>query len=288
MDNVLTPESISSPLFTIVTASFNSNSTLERTISSVINQKGVRFEYIIIDGGSKDGSVKTVEKFLKKIAHFVSEPDSGIYSAFNKGIRASKGEWICFLGSDDYFLNDDVLNKCASAVQSLPLNVGLLYTKVIVLNKDGQAIVELGESWDQAKHKMNYSMSIPHPGLFVRRELFEKYGGFDETFKIAADYDFVLRVIKHSEVEFRGEIVSVGMEFGGVSSDPNNSLNVLLEAIKALRKNGHTLPKFKFIISLIATVLRLTLTRLLGWKKAAVILDFLRKICGLKPYLTKI
>jgi len=288
MDNALTQKSISSPLFTIVTASFNSNLTLERAISSVISQKAVEFEYIIIDGGSKDGSVKTVQKFLKKIAYFVSEPDSGIYSAFNKGIRASKGEWICFLGSDDYFLSDDILNRCASVIQSLPPNVGLLYTKVIVLNRDGQAIIELGESWDNAKHKMNYSMAIPHPGLFVRRKLFEKYGEFDETFKIAADYDFVLRVIKHSEVEFRGEIVSVGMRFGGISSDPNNTLNVLLEAIKALRKNDHTLPKFRFIISLVATVLLLMLTRLLGWKRAAVALDFLRKIFGLKPYLTKI
>ncbi len=288
MENALSSELIPSPLFTIVTASFNSNSTLERTILSVINQKRVSFEYIIIDGGSKDGSVKIVEKFLKRIAYFVSEPDAGIYSAFNKGLKASKGEWICFLGSDDYFLNDDVLSRCASAIKSLPLNVGLFYTKVIVLNKADQAIVELGESWDQAKQKMNYCMSIPHPGLFVRRELFEKYGGFDETFKIAADYDFVLRVIKKSEVEFRGGIVSVGMRFGGVSSDPDNTLIVLLEAIKALRKNGHAFPKFKFIISLVATVLRLTLTRLLGWKKASVLLDFLRRICGLKPYLTKI
>lgn len=276
------------PLITVITASFNSAKTIKQCIMSVLDQHSQEFEYIVVDGASNDGSFEIAKTHLGESMTVISEPDSGIYQAFNKGLSLASGDWVCFLGADDVFSGKNVLSDISNQINSLPNDVNLIYTKVKVLNNEGNIIDIVGEPWDIAKHKIKFCMSIPHQGLFVKLSLFKIYGNFDESFRIAGDYDFILRVIDKEKIEFKESLVTVLMGFGGVSSDPKNTIKVLNEARKALRKNGYRFVHPKLLLAYLTAWSRLFLCRFLGTKKAFKLIDLFRKLCGLKPYWTKI
>ena len=176
------------PLISIITASYNSEATIKDTIESVLNQTYKNFEYIIIDGASSDDTVRIIKSYKKKFQNtgisftFISEPDKGIYNAFNKGMNLAKGSWVCFIGSDDMF----TINAIETYSENLIENLDLVYSNVEIL---GQRVMDGFWKWSKFRRKM----TIPHVGAMHNKEFFKKYGLFNTSYKIAADYELLLR-----------------------------------------------------------------------------------------------
>ena len=208
------------PVISIVTACFNSEDTIKDTIESVLNQTYTNFEYCLIDGKSTDGTINIIkrfeDKFKKKgiIFKWISEKDLGIYDAFNKGIYLSKGKWISFLGSDDYYLNDAIEKYNRILSKKYNAKIDLIYSNVILVDNDKKIEIKKGIwSWPSFRRNMN----IAHVGALHNRDYFHKYGNFNDSYKIAGDYELLLRAKENLKTSKLNE-VTVIMSMGGVSN----------------------------------------------------------------------
>jgi glycosyltransferase involved in cell wall biosynthesis len=143
------------PLITIIIAVYNGAKTLQQCIDSVAQQTYPNKELIIIDGGSKDGTVDLLKTNHGKIGYWVSEPDYGIYHAWNKGLAQANGDWICFLGADDYFWDTQVLERAAVKLALIPPEIRVAYGQIMLLTADGVSIYAVGESWETVKKVLN-------------------------------------------------------------------------------------------------------------------------------------
>lgn len=171
---------------TVITINLNNAEGLKSTIQSVIEQKNCNFEYIVIDGGSKDESVDVIKEYGDRISYWISEPDSGIYNAMNKGIKKASGDYLLFLNSGDVFVSDEVLFRCS--LQSKDFDI--VYGDLILLDNKGVKTVKKYPGtlnfwyvWEQ---------SLPHPSSFIRKDLFEKIGLYNEVDKITSDWQFFM------------------------------------------------------------------------------------------------
>lgn len=228
--------------FSIITATFNSEKTIVKTLNSILIQNVVNelfeLEHIIIDGASRDSTISIIEDFREKyntkgIELIVkSENDSGIYDAWNKGLKLSSGEWIAFLGSDDFYLEDALEDYTNFLSTNNSLNYDLVYSNVKVV--DGFKTVKIIDgkwSWKVFKRQMN----IAHVGSFHNKKYFEKYGLFDSTYKIAGDYEFLLRSKDKLKTHKIDKITAI-MEAGGISN--NQISKVFKETLKAKHKTA--------------------------------------------------
>jgi glycosyltransferase involved in cell wall biosynthesis len=276
-----------SALITIIVAVFNGAKTLQQCIDSVAQQTYLNKELIVIDGGSKDGTVNLLKKNQKHIKYWVSEPDQGIYNAWNKGLAQASGDWICFLGADDYFWDAQVLEKIAGQLALTPYEIRVAYSQVMLLGSDEASLYAVGEPWEGVKESFKHQMSIPHPGLMHRRSLFELRGEFDESFRIVGDYELLLRELKTGDAVFIPDVIVAGMRQGGISSSPENLLIALREVRRAQVMHDQNWPSIIFIMALVRVYIRLLLWKILGEKLARKALDFGRSIMGLPAYWTK-
>lgn len=186
----------------LITPAYNSAATIARTIDSVVAQNYSDLEYIIIDGASKDKTAEIVSGFKDRInIKFVSEIDQGIYDAMNKGIKLAGGEIIGILNSDDLFDNDKVLANVAEAFNDPKIDA--VYGDVKYFSKDVNKITRLWRAGKYSESKLNNGWVIPHPALFLRRAVYEKSGLFNPDFKIAGDYEFILRILKIHKVNVK-------------------------------------------------------------------------------------
>ena len=199
------------PKISIITVTYNSAKTLEKTIQSIINQSFANYEFIIIDGGSNDGTIDIIRKYEKNIAYWVSEPDGGIYDAMNKGILKANGEWIHLLNSDDYYYDNSVLEKVSECL--VDENNFYYFT---MIQKNG--LKENIYKWNSSLWKLWYSAYIPHPTMFVSKKAYESIGLYDTSFKIAADHDMILRLINHNINPIFNDVNCSVMVIGGASS----------------------------------------------------------------------
>lgn len=151
-------------LISIIVAVFNGAKTLQQCIDSVAQQTYANRELIIIDGGSTDGTVDLLKANDEQIKYWVSEPDKGIYNAWNKGLSQAKGDWICFLGTDDYFWDAQVLERMAELLEKLPPDIRVAYSQIILLNNNGESLYPIGEPWEKIKNRFKQVMCIPHQG----------------------------------------------------------------------------------------------------------------------------
>lgn len=202
------------PLISIITAVKNGQEHIEQTIQSVAGQTFTDFEHIVIDGGSTDGTTEIIRRYEKKIAHYVSEPDRGISDAFNKGVLASRGSVILFLGSDDYLHDRTVLYRISTAMRDL--------RKPFFFYGDVNYIYE---NWTKLIHR-NYTFKkfcrydcLPHQAMFLDRYFFDRYGLFDLNYRYAMDYEHTARFIREYQPEYVDILIS-GMRRRGVSSQP--------------------------------------------------------------------
>lgn len=278
----------SSPVISIVVATYNNHTTLQQCIDSVVRQTYPHKELIVIDGGSSDGTVDLLKANQQAIAYWVSEPDRGIYHAWNKAVLRARGEWICFLGADDFIWDECVLARIAGQLVSLPPKIRVVYGQIMLLNGRGEQLYAVGGPWERLKKRFQNSMCIPHPGMMHRRSLFEQYGGFDESFRIAGDYELLLRELKTADAVFVPELVTVGMRQGeGASSHPASTLQVLHETRRAQRMHGQRFPSSIWLFSMMKANLRLLLWQVFGELVARKTLDFGRRIMGQPAYWTR-
>lgn len=234
------------PFFTIITVCFNSEKTINETIQSVLNQGYKNFEYILIDGKSTDKTVEIIKSFEnqfkeKEISYkWISKKDTGIYNAFNKGIKESNGDWVSFLGSDDVYLKNsiEIYNK---EISNLKDEVDFVYSNITINNK---TVVSKNWKWKQFRRKM----MIAHTGGFHNKNYFERFGFFNESYKIAGDYELLLRA-KQQLKPHKIDEVTVIMSDGGISN--SQVKNVYLETTRAkieTGKVGFLLSKFDYFI----------------------------------------
>lgn len=173
----------------IITVSYNAVKTIEETINSVLNQSYSNIEYIIIDGGSRDGTVDIIKKYQDKINVWISEPDKGIYDAMNKGIKLAKGDWIGIINSDDCYCIDafDTILNTISKNQ----NAELIFGDLNIIDKNSKFINKL-EPILQLDH-IKHTMSIFHPTVFIKKEIYQSFGMFNLKYKLSADWDLLKR-----------------------------------------------------------------------------------------------
>jgi len=183
--------SANKPVLTIITAVFNGEKHLEETILSVINQTYDNVEFIIIDGGSTDGSVDIIKKYEHAIDYWVSEPDAGISDAFNKGVVVASGDYINFQGDGDGFYSTDSLEKMLQDVN--PINDVFISARIQRVSADGDAMYFSAFMPEFNKKSLLFRMSMPHQGLFTSIKYFKKYGLFDVNNTYCMDYEHLLR-----------------------------------------------------------------------------------------------
>lgn len=196
--------------FSIITVCLNSEQTIEQTIQSVVRQEYDDYEYIIIDGGSTDGTQEILEKYKENIALMISEPDDGIYDAMNKGVALSSGEVIGIINSDDWY-EPGVLEMVRQCFQESDGEV--VYGRANIIRDDGEIEVQIPDDIE----KIRYEMGIPHPTVFIKKDIYRKFGGFQQKYKIAADYDLMLRLyIKGVRFICLNQVLA-NFRYGGVS-----------------------------------------------------------------------
>jgi glycosyltransferase involved in cell wall biosynthesis len=212
----------------VITVNYNNAEGLQKTISSVLSQTWKDFEYIIIDGASTDESLEIIKKYSsQRLAGFpaeqfkwISEPDTGIYNAMNKGIRMSKGEYLHFLNSGDWLVNDKVYERL-NPLTSWKADV--IYGNKIEVYADGREILNKGISKSNLTFDDAYRGVIPHTATFTKKKLFKRFGLFDETFRIVSDTAFYLKAIGlgQGSSEYIDCTISY-FDMQGISKNPSN------------------------------------------------------------------
>ena len=226
------------PKITIIVAVFNGAATLQRCLKRIASQSYDNKELIVMDGGSTDESIKILEDNAQVITYWESRTDRGIYHAWNKALSHATGDWIIFLGSDDFFWKEDVLEKMVpSLLTAEASNIRLVYGKIAFIDKMGDVQNVLGMQWKK-KRSISSDQIPPHPGLLHHANIFRDHGRFDETFRIVGDYELLLRELKTREAMFVPEIIVAGVQSGGVSCNIRNLLQIMNEDISARRKHG--------------------------------------------------
>lgn len=229
---------------TIITPSFNSAGTIQHTIDSILGQSYTKVEYLIIDGGSTDGTPDIVASYGEQIQRFISEPDQGLYDAMNKGIDLATGEIVGILNSDDFYSDESVLEKVATAFQSG--KVDSVYGDLQYVDPvDTKKVIRDWKSGDYKASNFLYGWMPPHPTFFVRRKFYQKYGPFDISLRSSADYELMLRFLYRYRISshYIPEVL-VQMRAGGVSNASfRHRLRANREDRLAWEKNGLQ-PKF--------------------------------------------
>lgn len=175
-------------ILSIITINYNNACGLEKTISSIVKLLTPNIEYIVIDGASTDNSIDIIKNYSDKISYWVSEPDSGIYNAMNKGIKESKGEYILFINSGDIIHNSQFISSYISELK----DADIIYCNLKI---EGNNINSIKEYPDSLDIKYFLEDTLPHPASFIKRELFHKYGYYNENMKICSDWAFFFRLI---------------------------------------------------------------------------------------------
>lgn len=209
---------MTNPSFSIITVCYNSGKTIERTLQSVSSQDWSNLEHVVIDGGSTDSTIGLINDFHPRIAKLISEPDDGIYDAMNKGLGIATGDIVAFLNADDYYANSSVLSNIAEffskgEFQAVMGDVGYF--------KEGSAgrVIRRYRSKIFSPKKLNRGVMPAHPAFFIRREILTQLGGFNSSYKIAGDFELIVRIFRSQNIKlgYLPEVL-VNMQMGGIST----------------------------------------------------------------------
>lgn len=211
------------PYVTIITSTYNAADTLRRCLDSVNSQTFTYIEHIIIDGGSTDGTQDIISYYASKdnskISYWISETDTGIYNAWNKALPHVHGEWVLFLGADDYYCSNDtfanIVPKLVEYVHKTPIIYGQVYT----LNSEtGKITGILGINWDKCKRKfLQGRISLPHAAVFHHKNIFKQYGCYNDKYIICGDYDFLYPILLNNDPIFVEMPIALFSD-GGISN----------------------------------------------------------------------
>ncbi|MFA6189498.1 MAG: glycosyltransferase family 2 protein [Sulfuricurvum sp.] len=226
----------------IITVVYNNVNTIQDAIESVLSQTYTDIEYIIIDGGSTDGTVEIIKSYGNKISKFISESDHGIYDAMNKGLKLATGDIVGILNSDDFYAHTEVISKVVQIFQENRIEC-MFADLVYVHPKNLEKIVRYYDSSHFSPKKFAYGWMPAHPTFFVKREMYEKYGYFKTDYKIAADYELLVRFLGKFKISyFYYQAPIVKMRTGGVStSNLKSNYTLNKEILRACKENNiHT------------------------------------------------
>jgi len=224
----------------IITVVYNNKKTIENAILSVTNQNYSDIEYIVIDGNSTDGTKIILEKYKKKIQTLISEPDKGIYDAMNKGIQLATGEVIGILNSDDIYADYNVLEDIMFYFAVDP-ELSILYGNLVYVKYDDTTKVV--RNWISKPYKKKFFEHgdvPPHPSLFLRSSVYKEAGVFDLQYKLASDYEFMLRIFKKNffKIKYINRLI-VRMRLGGATNkNIKNIINGNKEILQAWKNNN--------------------------------------------------
>jgi glycosyltransferase involved in cell wall biosynthesis len=275
-------------LISIIVPTFNAQETLARCLDSAIAQTLPEKEIIVVDGGSTDGTLEIIRQFSTHLADWSSERDGGIYDAANKGLRRAQGEWIYFLGADDLFFDDTVLDQMAPILRGSNPNVRVVYGRVAMLGRNDEVLAVLGAPWPESRKRLDSYMSLPHQGIFHHRSLFQEHGEFDPTYRTGGDYEFLLRELLHREALFAGGVTVATCRTGGRSSRASDHIRLLREWRRAQKQHGVRMPPLRWLVAFGGACLQRLLYFLLGQKAGAGLFDFVRGLVGKPPYWSRI
>ena len=205
--------------FSIVTVSLNNSATLVQTIESVLNQSFTNFEYLVLDGGSTDGTIEILKSYESRLK-WISERDHGIYNAMNKGWQMAQGEYVAYLNADDFYNHNEVLLKMATLLKNDPIAFAGYGDLAYVDAKQPEKIIRYWKTGMYSATSFLMGWMPPHPTFFLKKVAFEKFGGFrEETLKSAADYELILRMLyKNNLKAVYCEDLLVRMRVGGESN----------------------------------------------------------------------
>lgn len=223
----------------VITVSYNSAETIARTIDSVLSQKSINVEYIVVDGGSSDGTVSILRQFEPKLHHLLIEPDEGMYDAINKGLNLASGDIISILNSDDVYVSENVLSSVVSEFQRSS-SIGTVLADVEMCNSVSRTKGRKVSCRYWVPQMLRLGWMPPHPGMFVKAQLYRTLGGFSTSYSIAADYEFAVRCFLVHQIKFsKLDSVVVQMEIGGVSTSGLAANKIITGEIqKAFTDNG--------------------------------------------------
>jgi glycosyltransferase involved in cell wall biosynthesis len=275
----------SRPLISVIVAVYNGAKTLQRCIDSVSNQAYLNKELIIIDGGSTDGTVDLLVANNDKITYWQSEPDNGIYNAWNKALDHVNGDWVSFLGSDDYLWKSTVFEEIVPHLfKAESENIRLVYGQVARVTENDEICCIDGCSWDYTWRGIvaDGICAFSHQGMFHHRSLFEIYGKFDESFRIAGDYELLIRAFKEGgDALFLNGLIVAGMQTGGVTA---NCTKLVKETAKARRNNRLRVITIPWIISYAWAICYPSLNYLIGDKNARYLVNFGKRFVAVLSY----
>ncbi|MEA3489038.1 MAG: glycosyltransferase family 2 protein [Candidatus Omnitrophota bacterium] len=242
----------------IITIVLNNREYIESCIKSVIGQTYKDVEYIVVDGGSTDGTLDIVEQYKDRIDRIIRGKDAGIYQAINIGIAAASGDVIGFLHSDDLYADENVLKKVAEAFISSSAEA--VYSDLKYVNRHNvDSVIRYWKSGSYDPGKLKEGWSLPHPTFFVKTEIYDKFGMYDTSLKISADYEMMIRLLFKNtiNVKYIPEVL-VKMRAGGVS---NRNISTIVRKTRedyrawkihgvkraygtVIRKNIYKIPQF--------------------------------------------
>ncbi|MHB1050019.1 MAG: glycosyltransferase family 2 protein [Bacteroidota bacterium] len=202
------------PMVSVITVCLNAEKTIRRTIESVLEQSYSSIEYIIVDGGSSDATLNIIKEYNGRITKIISEKDTGIGDAFNKGIAVATGEYIQFINADDV-LHPRKIEHSVLKLKNHP-DAAFVFGDIIKSNEKGESIRIHGDP--QYAHSLSYVMNrVNHPTMLVQRSLFTRYGVFDPQWRVAMDYDWILRIHKAGLKGIYSSDIVVHTQAGGIS-----------------------------------------------------------------------
>lgn len=222
----------------VICASFNSQKSIEHTIKSVLSQTFKDYELIIIDGKSTDNTVKIIKSFKSQKIKLISEKDTGLYNALNKGLKIAKGKIIGFIGSDDFYPNNYVFDF---VIKNFDENLDSVYgDKQYVNEKDINKIVRYWKAGEYNIKKFYYGWMPPHLSLYIKKNVYDKYGFFNENYICSGDYEFILRVFLKNKISSKYlNKPLITMRTGGISNSGLISrIKVNFEDRKAWKSNN--------------------------------------------------
>ncbi|MES9843709.1 MAG: glycosyltransferase family 2 protein [Candidatus Sedimenticola sp. PURPLELP] len=232
----------------VITTCLNSEETIEEAVVSVLSQTHSDIEYVVIDGGSQDGTVSILNRYSDRIDILVSEPDDGIYDAMNKGLELATGDVIAILNSDDVYAHSDVLLKVVEIMRSGELDAVFGDVEYFTSDKPDKTVRRYNSA-SFSPRRISWGWMPAHPALFFRRHVYDRIGKFRTDYRIAGDFEFVARAFRDGKLKYhylRG--VLVRMRTGGVSTAGwRNTLLLNREVLRACRENGIPTNIFKVL-----------------------------------------
>lgn len=245
----------------IITVCYNAERFVRTAIESVLSQDYPDIEYIIVDGASKDSTMQIVHDYGNRIHTVISEPDKGLYDAMNKGLRAATGDIIGILNADDLYAHPSVLSHVAAAFVAKPTDS--LYGDLVYVNEeDLTKVVRYYKSASFRPTQFRQGKMPPHPTFFARREVYDRFGGFDTQFRICADFDILLRLLLVAGISYQHlPEVMIHMRTGGASTSGffKSTVRINREMLASCRKNGVNTNLFRIYSKYLTKVFQLVL-----------------------------